>query len=76
MSEKEQYIPIWFFIGALLAIYGVLILGAGIYCFFVPPKNVVLAQYHAGIWWGGLLLGAGAFWAIRFRPRRKGSQGN
>ena len=75
MSEKEQYIPIWFFIGALLAIYGVLILGAGIYCFFVPPKNVVLAQYHAGIWWGGLLLVIGILYTIRFWPGKEKSQG-
>ena len=30
-------ISIWFFIGLLLLLYGVLILGAGIYEYFDPP---------------------------------------
>lgn len=63
-------IPIWFFIGALLLIYGVLITGAGIYELSSPPEHpVVLASLHAGIWWGVLLIIIGAVYTIRFRPR-------
>ena len=29
--ENEHQIPIWFFIGGILAVYGVLIFGAGLY---------------------------------------------
>ena len=66
----EHGIPIWFFIGALLAVYGVLILGAGVYGLFHPPR-VALADLHAGIWWGALLLAIGLSYVRAFRPRRK-----
>ncbi len=64
-------IPIWFFIGALLAVYGVLILAAGLYGLVHPPA-VELAFLHAGIWWGALLLAIGLLYVWRFRPRRGG----
>jgi len=66
----EHGIPIWFFVGVLLAVYGVLILGAGIAGLFHPPR-VALANLHAGIWWGALLLAIGLGYVSAFRPRRK-----
>jgi hypothetical protein len=66
----EHGIPIWFFIGTLLAVYGVLILGAGIYGLFHPPR-VALAGLHVGIWWGALLVVIGLGYVRAFRPRRK-----
>jgi len=64
-------ISIWFFIGVLLLIYGVLILGAGIYDLSNPAAHpVVLANLHAGIWWGVLLIAMGVVYSLRFRPGR------
>jgi len=64
-------ISIWFFIGALLLIYGVLIEEAGLYELASPPaRAVVLSELHAGIWWGAILIAAGAFYTLRFWPRR------
>ncbi len=69
--HRSEMISIWFFIGALLLIYGVLILGAGIYEQMVPPEHpVVLAELHAAIWWGALLIILGVVYLIRFSPRR------
>ena len=65
----EHGIPIWFFIGALLAVYGVLILGAGLFGLVHPP-HVELAGLHAGIWWGALLIVIGLLYVWKFRPRR------
>ena len=46
----RHFISIWFFIGVLLLIYGVLIVGTGIYDLFVPPENPPhMAQLHAAI---------------------------
>ncbi len=64
-------ISIWFFVGSLLLIYGVLILGAGLYERAFPPEHpVVLADLHAGIWWGVLLIILGVVYTIRFSPRK------
>ena len=69
--HRPGMISIWFFIGALLLVYGVLIFGAGVYELSTPPEHpVVLAQLHAGIWWGALLIVLGGFYTVRFRPRR------
>ena len=62
-------ISIWFFIGALLLIYGILILGAGLYGLTHPPP-VVLADLHAGIWWGLILILLGIVYSVRFSPWR------
>ena len=70
--SQEGRISIWFFIGMLLLVYGLLILGAGIYDLFVPPaQQPVLANLHAGIWWGALLVVLGGFYTYRFSPRKE-----
>ena len=68
MDHKRE-IPIWFFIGSLLTVYGVLILGTGIYHLFSPPKQTLaLSNLHADIWWPVLLLVIGLFYTIRHWP--------
>ncbi|HEY6988086.1 MAG TPA: hypothetical protein VH369_06875 [Bryobacteraceae bacterium] len=65
-------LSIWFFIGALLTAYGVLILGAGLYELASPPQfPAVLANLHSSIWWGAVLLILGLIYFIRFYPKRK-----
>jgi len=67
--HRPGMVSIWFFIGALLLIYGILICGAGIYELTSPPEHpVVLANLHASIWWGALLIALGALYTIRFLP--------
>jgi hypothetical protein len=73
---KHAHVSIWFFIGLLLAIYGVLILGAGLYALVKPPhREVVLAGLHAGIWWGALLLIIGLIYVRLFAPGRRRDPG-
>jgi hypothetical protein len=68
----KNFISIWFFIGALLAVYGALILGSGIYGLFVPPGNsVAMSHLHLPIWWGAGMLLFGLVYVFRFRPNRK-----
>ena len=74
MHDHEKQIPIWFFIGAILAVYGALITGAGIYGAVYPPEHkVVLWDLHADIWWGILLFIFGLVYVIRFWPSKKES---
>lgn len=62
-------LPVWFFIGVLLTLYGIIVLITAIEDFSRPPQ-AALAQYHAGIWGGILLILVGGFYVIRFRPRK------
>lgn len=62
-------LSIWFFVGLSLGVSGLLIFIEGLYELSNPPAvQVVLYQYHANIWWGGLLAILGAFYCIYFRP--------
>ncbi len=62
-------ISIWFFIGVLLAIYGVLICGYGVYELVTGQvAHVALANLHAPIWWGGIMFVLGAFYCLKFKP--------
>lgn len=72
MSEKHQIIPVWFFVGVLLLVYGALIFATGIYEISSPPENrVVLYDLHANVWWGGVLVILGLFFSLRFSPARE-----
>ena len=66
-------ISIWFFIGVLLTIYGAMIFVYGVFELATGQlANVVLANWHAPVWWGSLMLALGLFYGIRFRPGRNG----
>ena len=68
---KSGHISIWFFIGVLLSIYGAMIFGYGIYELITGTlANVVLANLHAPVWWGAMMLALGLFYSLRFRPGR------
>ena len=63
------FISIWFFIGVLLTVYGILITATGLYELASPPANApVLFSLHASVWWGALLLAIGLVYFIRFFP--------
>lgn len=70
MSGRSHMLPVWFFIGILLTIYGVIVLSAAI-ADYSQPTNVVLAQYHPGIFGGVLLLLVGGIYTAWFWPRRR-----
>lgn len=68
---RSSSISIWFFIGVLLTVYGAMILGYGIFELVTRhTANVILANLHAPVWWGAILLGLGLFYGLRFRPGR------
>lgn len=71
MSQHRE-LSIWFFIGGLLLIYGVLILGTGIVEMLSPPAHaVVLAELHAPVWWGALLVVLGIVYLYLYSPGRQ-----
>ncbi len=70
-DDPSHGISIWFFIGSLLTVYGVIVLIANLVPGSGPETHVVLASLHAGIWWGALLIVLGLVYVVLFRPGRK-----
>ena len=62
-------IPVWFFVGVILLIYGIIILGTGIYEFSSPPPTV-LAKTHPALWWGALLTVIGGIYVYLYMPKK------
>ncbi len=71
MHDEYGRLSIWFFIGVLLTLYGIIILATGLYELSSPPAHpVVLYRLHTSIWWGAFLLVIGLFYFIRFLPKK------
>lgn len=67
----KDAIPIWFFIGVVLLINGLLVAGSGLYALLNPPETpLLLANLHADLWWGLLMTAVGLYYTLHFRPRR------
>jgi hypothetical protein len=68
-SERQRILPVWFFTGVLLLIYGILVLASGLAEWSSPP-DVALANLHAPVWWGAIMTVAGLIYTLTFRPRK------
>jgi hypothetical protein len=73
MRERRHMLPVWFFIGILLSVYGAIILVTSLTEWArhtTATQAAVLARLHPGVWGGVVLLVVGGFYALRYRPRR------
>ena len=62
--------PIWYFVGLFLTATGVVVLGSGIFDLFNPPEQkTVLANLHAGVWWGAVILLSGIAFFLANRKK-------
>ncbi|HEY9165775.1 MAG TPA: hypothetical protein VIS48_06390 [Candidatus Kryptonia bacterium] len=70
---ENKGISIWFFIGSLLLLYGIIITVSNIFeaLYSSFGKQVVLRNLHFGIWWGLLLIVIGTIYFVNFRPWKK-----
>ncbi len=66
---KRHVTPVWFFVGLLLLIYGILILASGL-ANWSNPSNTVLADLHAPVWWGAVMTLCGVTYTLIYRPRK------
>ena len=68
-QAAEEPLPIWFFVGLILLVYGLLVLVGN---FFGAPRQSVLAETRPGLWWGAIIVVAGGlFLGIGLRARGK-----
>ena len=60
-DEIIQMKPIWYFVGWVLTIIGILVLAAGIYYLIVPVHlDIELRGMNISIWWGLILIIGGS----------------
>ena len=71
MSEKnEELKTIWYMVGIVIIIMGVLVLLAGfIDLFSSSPPETVLADLHPGIWWGIIMVVTGGIFLFSNRGK-------
>jgi len=59
---------IWYFVGLMLLVMGGLVLLAGLIELVSPSaRQTVLAEIHPGIWWGAIMIVAGAVFFAKNR---------
>ncbi|MHB1685772.1 MAG: hypothetical protein ACYCVH_00095 [Ignavibacteriaceae bacterium] len=60
--------PIWYFVGLILFIMGVIIFFTGIYTLYYPEANQkILSSTHPDIWWGAIMTVVGFIYIIMNR---------
>jgi hypothetical protein len=68
-GEEHHMIPVWFFVGVLLLIYGILIFIQGVVEWSNPP-NTVLSNLHPTFWWSLILIVLGALFTKKHFPKK------
>lgn len=69
-QKAMRTFEVWFYIGALLSVYGVMLTAAGVYQWIHPPTTVLAAK-HATFWAGIALLLIGGAYAVSYWPFRE-----
>lgn len=70
--HEEHGLSIWFFVGGMLTIYGVITIIANLPGMSpVESAHVVLSQLHAGLWWGIILFLLGLLFLFLHWPGKR-----
>jgi len=70
-TGRGERLSIWFFVGLLTLVYGLVLLPYGIWEATTGHEAMtMLHELHPTMWWGGLMTVFGAFYTVRFRPGR------
>ena len=76
-GAKEELISIWTWCGSLVALYGVLLVGIGVYYVYYPESQTVTAHLNPSLWWGAVMAISGTTLLVapRLAARVKASKG-
>jgi len=69
MENQKQMIPVWFWVGLMLLVYGILITGAGLLYISSPPSNYMAKWTNPNLWWGGVMLVVGVIFLYLGRKK-------
>jgi hypothetical protein len=64
--HKHRMLPVWFFIGIILILYGFMIAIQGFYD-LSHPTGTVLERLHPAIWWGIIMMAVGLIFTLKNR---------
>ncbi len=63
--HRKGLVSIWFFIGVLLFIYGIIIVISDL---TMETPHVIMADLRPGLWWGAFLTAIGAVYSCSSAP--------
>ena len=60
-EAHDEPLPIWFFVGLILLVNGVLVILGSL---FASSHATVLAELKPGLWWGGVITAVGVVFTV------------
>jgi len=63
-NTTPKMISIWFWVGLVLGVYGLIITGTGIYYIFEPAALAGKIGGNPNLWWGIIMTVAGAIFLV------------
>ena len=70
-NTQEGMRPIWYFVGWVLFLSGLIVVIAGVYgIFYTLPSTSVIGYLHPNLWWGGLMTIVGLIYMLKNRKIR------
>jgi len=70
-APAAKMLPLWFWIGLILTIYGLLIFSTGIYHIYAPSRGTKLAEINPSLWWGTIMLLSGIIFLVTSMVKSK-----
>ncbi|HVO72842.1 MAG TPA: hypothetical protein VMT35_02365 [Ignavibacteriaceae bacterium] len=73
MNTEKGMKSIWYFVGLIMFIIGIIVFAAGVYDLLNPTaKNIRLAELHTNIWWGALIAVVGSIYILKNKNKFAG----
>jgi divalent metal cation (Fe/Co/Zn/Cd) transporter len=70
MENEKRMRSIWFFVGLIMLVIGILVFLAGIYDLINPSvENIKLISLHTNIWWGALIAITGLIYTVKNKDK-------
>ena len=65
MGEKNDgMVSIWFWVGLVLGVYGLIVTATGIYYIFEPDTLTITGHLNPNLWWGAIMTAAGLVFLV------------
>jgi hypothetical protein len=66
MNTEKGMRSIWYFVGLIMLIIGIIVFVAGIYDLTNPAtKNIKLTNLYTNIWWGAIITIVGGIYTVK-----------